>query len=288
MVTPQDSAVLLAIARAGVAEDGWPGMLQAVQTATRAHDMRFWLAGACWDAQGVADQPLPPALAGLRLRRVYTGAELAERVPGLCGDGDARALGLSGPQGAAWLLLTGAAFQARDSALLSSLVPHLEQAMEMAVQMQALRREAAQMQALARRMGVGAVRFGPRGEIAAADPVARALLARAGGQGGMAQGVVALGNGVEMLREGDTGYLRATDQPLPTPEVLARHLGLALPEARLARALGHGASLREAAAILGLTLETARHYSKQIYAKTGLRGQPDLIRRLWTGVIPLG
>ncbi|MCC5962233.1 MAG: hypothetical protein JJU09_03810 [Rhodobacteraceae bacterium] len=288
MVTSQDSAVLLAIARAGVVEDGWPGMLQALQAATQAHAMRFWLPGGCWDAQGAVDHPLPPALAGLRLRRVYTGAELAERAPGLCSADDARGLGVSGPHGPGWLLLTGATFQARDSALLSSLVPHLEQAVEMAAQVQALRREAAQMQALARRTGAGYVQFGPRGEIAAADPVARALLARARGQGGIAQGVVTLGNGVEMLRLGDTGYLRATDQPLPTPEVLARHLGLALPEARLARALGHGASLREAAAILGLTLETARHYSKQIYAKTGLRGQPDLIRRLWTGVIPLG
>jgi len=34
-------------------------------------------------------------------------------------------------------------------------------------------------------------------------------------------------------------------------------------------------------------LETARNYSKQIYAKMGLRGQSDLIRFVQNSVIPL-
>lgn len=49
-------------------------------------------------------------------------------------------------------------------------------------------------------------------------------------------------------------------------------------EARLAAALAGGDRLADAAARLGLTIETARNYSKKIFAKTGTRGQPDLVR----------
>jgi DNA-binding CsgD family transcriptional regulator len=49
-------------------------------------------------------------------------------------------------------------------------------------------------------------------------------------------------------------------------------------EARLALALSRGMSIAEAAVALGLTLESARTYSKRIYAKTGARGQTDLVR----------
>ena len=45
--------------------------------------------------------------------------------------------------------------------------------------------------------------------------------------------------------------------------------------------------MREAAADLGLTVETARNYSKKIYAKTGARGQAELVRNILTGVLAL-
>jgi DNA-binding CsgD family transcriptional regulator len=54
--------------------------------------------------------------------------------------------------------------------------------------------------------------------------------------------------------------------------------GLLPSEARLAAALGDGDRLTEAADRLGLTIETARNYSKKIFAKTGTRGQADLVR----------
>ncbi|CAN5116796.1 hypothetical protein BH09PSE3_BH09PSE3_26620 [soil metagenome] len=54
--------------------------------------------------------------------------------------------------------------------------------------------------------------------------------------------------------------------------------GLPLSEARLAARLAGGESIAEAATGLGLTLETARNYSKRLYAKTGTRGQADLVR----------
>ncbi|MFA6219421.1 MAG: helix-turn-helix transcriptional regulator [Erythrobacter sp.] len=58
-------------------------------------------------------------------------------------------------------------------------------------------------------------------------------------------------------------------------------------EARLAWSLSQGLSIAEAAAQHGLTLETARYYSKRIYAKTGARGQVDLVRNILAGVLAL-
>ena len=58
-------------------------------------------------------------------------------------------------------------------------------------------------------------------------------------------------------------------------------------EARLAWSLAQGLSISEAARAHGLTVETARYYSKKIYAKTGARGQVDLVRNILTGVLAL-
>jgi DNA-binding CsgD family transcriptional regulator len=58
-------------------------------------------------------------------------------------------------------------------------------------------------------------------------------------------------------------------------------------EARLALALCRGKSIAEAAAELGLALETARSYSKSIYLKTGTRGMADLVRIVMGSVLAL-
>lgn len=68
---------------------------------------------------------------------------------------------------------------------------------------------------------------------------------------------------------------------------LAQLFGLTSSEAGLAVALSRGKSIAEAAAELNLTVETARNYSKKIYAKTGARGQPDLVRLILASVIAL-
>lgn len=62
--------------------------------------------------------------------------------------------------------------------------------------------------------------------------------------------------------------------------------GLSRREAELAHGLTQGESIVEAGARLGLTPETARNYSKRIYAKTGATGQADLVRMLLTGLVP--
>ncbi|HKX79670.1 MAG TPA: helix-turn-helix transcriptional regulator [Novosphingobium sp.] len=54
--------------------------------------------------------------------------------------------------------------------------------------------------------------------------------------------------------------------------------GLAPREAELAVALAQGHSIADAGHQLGLTLETARNYSKRIYSKLGVRGQSDVVR----------
>lgn len=63
--------------------------------------------------------------------------------------------------------------------------------------------------------------------------------------------------------------------------------GLLPSEARLAWMLAQATSIAEAANALGLTVETARNYSKKIYAKTGARGHAELVRIILTSVLAL-
>ena len=58
-------------------------------------------------------------------------------------------------------------------------------------------------------------------------------------------------------------------------------------EARLALALSRGMSIAGAAEELRLTVESARTYSKKIYAKTGARGQADLVRFIHRSVLAI-
>jgi DNA-binding CsgD family transcriptional regulator len=56
--------------------------------------------------------------------------------------------------------------------------------------------------------------------------------------------------------------------------------GLTASEARLARLLAEGLSLRRSAAEAGLTYETARSYVKILFQKTGTHRQADLVAQL--------
>jgi DNA-binding CsgD family transcriptional regulator len=68
-------------------------------------------------------------------------------------------------------------------------------------------------------------------------------------------------------------------------EQIAELFGLLPSEARLALALSRGMSIADAAIELGLTVETARTYTKKIYAKMGARGQADLVRFIHRSVL---
>lgn len=74
-------------------------------------------------------------------------------------------------------------------------------------------------------------------------------------------------------------YLRFAGHASPhRAQGLAGLFGLPQREAELAIALSDGNSIAEAANAMGLTLETARNYSKRLYAKLGVRGQAELVR----------
>jgi DNA-binding CsgD family transcriptional regulator len=83
-------------------------------------------------------------------------------------------------------------------------------------------------------------------------------------------------------------HLRAITPSTATGATILAQLAHITPsEARFALKLAEGLTIAEAGVALGLTLETARNYSKQIYFKMDLRGQSDLIRYLQNSVIPL-
>lgn len=77
--------------------------------------------------------------------------------------------------------------------------------------------------------------------------------------------------------------LARREEPRRAIAVLAAVHGLSPREAALAHAMSLGESIVEAGARLRLTPETARNYSKRIYAKTGASGQADLVRMVLTG-----
>jgi DNA-binding CsgD family transcriptional regulator len=69
-------------------------------------------------------------------------------------------------------------------------------------------------------------------------------------------------------------------------QIVSAAYGLSANEAALAIGIMQGEAILEAGTRLGLTPETARNYSKRIYAKTGTRGQADLVRLLLSGLAP--
>src|SRR5512139_1533724 len=69
--------------------------------------------------------------------------------------------------------------------------------------------------------------------------------------------------------------------------VLRDYFRLSAREAALAAKLSRGYMIVEAGRQLHLTEETARNYSKRIYAKTGSRGQADLVRTILCSLAPL-
>lgn len=71
-------------------------------------------------------------------------------------------------------------------------------------------------------------------------------------------------------------------------ERLARLFDLPPREAELAVALNEGLTIAEAARRMGLTLETTRNYSKRLFAKLGVRGQPELVRLVCDSVAVMG
>jgi DNA-binding CsgD family transcriptional regulator len=237
---------------------GWAAVLARLMTMTRAQ------AGAIWGAQVLARAGDAPALPeGLRRERVYTEDDLG-------GDIGLRALRVTG---GGVVLTRAGGFRATDSALLSALAPHLAQALTLWAQAEAARGDAAQSSAVMRAAGLGWARLGPGGRVLASDAPEGAI--RAGRVTGTALQVTDAQGPLALIR---------VPVPPPPPERIAPALGLTLAEARLACALAGGLDMPSSARALGWTIETARSYSRRIYAKTGCWGQADLVRRVWTAL----
>jgi DNA-binding CsgD family transcriptional regulator len=74
---------------------------------------------------------------------------------------------------------------------------------------------------------------------------------------------------------------------MPVEGLLIDLFSLTRSEAALALRIANGESIAEAAESLGLTVETARNYSKRIYTKMGAHGQADVVRIVLNGVTAL-
>jgi DNA-binding CsgD family transcriptional regulator len=216
-------------------------------------------------------------------------------------------------------------FGAGDSALLSSLAPHFAQAMAMLMEMRALRLRATIAEDALALIGVGQAILDADGRIVLADSIAQEELdiqstGRAQIRAGAAQALSTacrelsdapptarrtvrfddrLGRDILLRRAPvnvgaalsggySVGLVRKPQRENATSaaRVAAATLGLSTREAALAEAISQGSTILEAGAELQLTPETARNYSKRIYAKTGATGQADLVRLLLTGLSP--
>jgi len=93
-------------------------------------------------------------------------------------------------------------------------------------------------------------------------------------------------------QEGGRGAMVVIHDPDRVPQVPARLLGavygLTRREEELATALVGGVGVAEFAAQAGISLNTVRFHLKAIYAKTGTRGQSDLVRAVMTTIATLG
>ena len=212
-----------------------------------------------------------------------------------------------GGGGHAWLMVQrqDADFAASASALLSGLVPHLAIAARQDWAREDMQRSLSQMNHITARLGLGWVLLGPDGAV---------LSASAGlGQSLVQAGRVRLSTQKrlpDMMRAPPTawqdGGLQLLFCPLPQGgaalylqtetagglgqnhvHALADLMQIAPAEARFALQMANGKTIAEAGEALNLSLETARHYSKQIYSKLGVSSQTAMVRRVENSVLRL-
>jgi DNA-binding CsgD family transcriptional regulator len=228
---------------------------------------------------------------------------------------DQRLMRVAEPDGAnLWLLALRAdgEFAAADAVLLSALAPHLRVALRSLAAFERLQSRLEIADACTERLGTGLVTLDAHGRVLYASRSAQHLLASTSrAEERIAIAAEAFGKRgqtkphAERLSEIPTIDLLLTSagRPLPTMPAPAaigilRHddtairepidalitlYNLSANEARLVWALCRGSTIAEAAGEIGLTIETARNYSKRVYAKVGARGQADLVRRILTG-----
>lgn len=216
-------------------------------------------------------------------------------------------------------------FGASVGALLSALAPHIALALSQLFESAKLRLRTAMAEEALAMLGVGQAAFDAEGRVIAADDLATAELdippngrmqlrgstAQALGDAcaSMAQALRPARQVLRMDERSAKDMLLRPAPPIPgalpsgahavglirrdvrenaasAARVTMQTLGLSAREAALAEAISQGRSIIEAGAELQLTQETARNYSKRIYAKTGASGQADLVRMMLSGLSP--
>lgn len=287
MIARDDSELLLAMDGASRDSAGWDKLLGMLCTQMQASRATLYDTDQVLGCSDDTRPARPDCFGALRAGRVYGAEELADRARPFDPDfsqGDSRVIAAQAPPLWLWISTGRGAFRATDSARLTSLMPHLAQAVRIGQERNSLAQALDAANALQWRAGLGWI--GPDGP----DATAARMLAEAG----CLRPSIAPEE-LRSLRGGLSAYglpdgravLRAA-RDLPSPDRIAAALGLTLSEARIARALGQGQSLPDASATLGLTRETGRSYAKQVYAKTGVSGQSGLVRLLWCSALAFG
>lgn len=250
-----------------------------------------WDTYASRTSNAAAITPLPRGLLqSLRSGRVYDLEELGD-------EGYGRIIRASSHRSDVWIgirSVTSGCFEASDAALLSALSSHAATAVTNIARLHDSQVELAAANEALDRAGVGWAVLDDYGEAGAGrtlDVSPRQRAALVNGVKGGARVAVA-GEAIALpFAAGDRGtalaLFRKPVQPIDRAAAFAAAYGLTGAEARMAIALAEGASIVEAAARLKLTEQTARHYSKRLYAATGARGQADLVRLVWNSVAAL-
>jgi DNA-binding CsgD family transcriptional regulator len=198
-------------------------------------------------------------------------------------------------------------FGAAASAMLAALAPHLAIALRTFAVLERARFRSRMAEQTLHRAGLGWAALDDQGRIletdAAADPFVHHSKAAGSSNRLAATAATLAGSAGEILRPDAQSPVQILVEPAPAittvamvppaavaifrgpppvganrARLLAHSLGLTSGEARLALLLADGCRLAEAAAELGLTIETTRTYSKRLFAKTRTRGQPELVR----------
>ena len=201
-------------------------------------------------------------------------------------------------------------FQAADSALLASLAPAIAVATRILLAIGAYCARMTVAEAALARLGIAQAIFDQQGQLIASDP---SWLAKQPLQLDRESAIASAHSNLRQSNVEEFAVLpierlgrpliarRAGELPLPLPRqasfvashrtprdvdptpsepIVAATFGLSPRESALACRLAAGHSLAESAKLLGLTTETARNYSKKIFAKAGARGQADLVRKI--------
>ncbi|TPE62249.1 hypothetical protein FJQ54_06895 [Sandaracinobacter neustonicus] len=265
------------------------GAASALLIERRAHGE--WLERRA-DAAHLPPAPAPEhrLLLNLRPERLYT---LAEAAPEAVGAG--RIIRSRSSSGDQWLVALNAEdrFDAADGTLMSDLAPHIAIACETAARLEEARADLALARIALARAGVGWALMDRGGHVIAGDtpPTGQPRAAFAdtaeGRNGVVAGGLISVRPPPDEQRGAALALFRTGRVPDDAVPAFAASHSVPPSEARLAVALALGDSIEQAAARLGLSLETARYYSKRLYAATGARGQADLVRLFWQGIAAL-